>query len=100
MRFKHNVNEVLVTQYLHDKGKVKKGSITRVKRDVNRALATRIKHDVNEKLVTQYVHDKGKASRIDGTLDISGHIPMIIGGDYDMNKNFQSKAKVFNNKGG
>ena len=60
----------------------------------------RIKHGVNEKLVTQYVYDKGKDSRIDGTRDISCHIPMFIGRDFDMNKTVQPKAKVFNNKGG
>ena len=60
----------------------------------------RIKHDVNEELVTQYVHDKGKPSRIDGTVGIRGHIPMIIGKDYEMNKDNQPKARFFNNKGG
>ena len=99
-RYKHDVNKGSVTQYVHDKGKVKKGSITRGKHDVNRAPATRIKHDVNEKLVPQYVHNKGKAPRIDGTLDISGHIPMIVGRNYEMYRDYQSETKVINNKGG
>ena len=60
----------------------------------------RIKRDVNEELVTQYVHDKGKLSRIDGTVDFRGHMPMVIGRDYEIDKNDQTKARVFNNKGG
>ena len=82
------------------KGNVKKGFITRDRRDLDRALNTRIKHGANKKLVTQYVYNKEKTSKIDGTLDISCHMPMLIGRDYDMNKTIQPKVKVFNNKGG
>ena len=60
----------------------------------------RNKHNVNEVLVTQYEHDRGNASRIDGILDISGHIPMILGRNYAMNNNCQPKVKATNIKGG
>ena len=103
----HDNQSKKTAQYLHNKStscerfcnvkkNVKKRSVTRNKRDIN----MRNKHVINGGLVTQYKHDKGKASQIDGILNIRGHIPMILGRNYEVNSNGQPKAKVANIKGG
>ena len=82
------------------RGRNKKGQITQNKRDIGRIIAMHVKHGVNKEFVTKYVYDKGKTSRVDGAPNISCHMPIIMGGNFDMDKTDQPKTKDTNNKGG